>query len=482
MRIALVSAELVPFAETGGLGDAVAGLARQLARRGQDVRTFLPLYRSIDRSGLELHEVEFARDVPIRSGRHELRFTLRTAALPPDGPTIYFIDCPGLYDRRSIYTGGLDDAGRFAFLARAAIESCQRMGFSPDVFHVNDWHAALLPLYLRTHYDWDRLFQRSKTLLTIHNIGYQGVFGAEVLGDLDLAEHRSWLPREDLSRGSFGFLRAGIAQADAISTVSPRHAQEIQTAEYGCGLEGILRARAGVLFGILNGVDDDWDPASDSLIPLRYDGGSLDGKRENKRLLLQELGFVRGADRPLLGIVSRLIKQKGFDLCFDVLPRLLASRDVQLAVVGSGEARYESFFAELQERFAGRVVFYRGYSNQLAHRVEAVADIFLMPSLYEPCGLNQMYSLRYGTVPIVRSTGGLADSVRPYDWRTGQGTGFVFEHFTPEGLAWAIDSALTTYDDPVAWTNLVRRGMAEDFSWNRQVDRYLELYDWMTRR
>ena len=226
----------------------------------------------------------------------------------------------------------------------------------------------------------------------------------------------------------------------------------------------------------------DWDPASDPLIPLRYDGGSLDGKRENKRLLLQELGFVRGADRPLLGIVSRLIKQKGFDLCFDVLPRLLASRDVQLAVVGSGEARYESFFAELQERFAGRVVFYRGYSNQLAHRVEAAADIFLMPSLYEPCGLNQMYSLRYGTVPIVRATGGLADSVRPFDWRTGQGTGFVFEHFTPEGLAWAIDSALTTYDDPVAWTNLVRRGMAEDFSWNRQVDRYLELYDWMTRR
>ena len=213
-----------------------------------------------------------------------------------------------------------------------------------------------------------------------------------------------------------------------------------------------------------------------------YKRQSLDGKRENKRLLLEELRFSRGSDRPLMGIVSRLIEQKGFELCFEVLPRVLASRDVQLVVVGSGEARFERLFGELQDRFPGRVVFYRGYSNELAHRVEAAADLFLMPSLYEPCGLNQMYSLRYGTVPVVRATGGLADSVRPYDWESGQGTGFVFEHFTPQGFAWALESALSTYDDPQAWTALVRRGMAEDFSWNRQVDRYLELYDWMTRR
>jgi starch synthase len=482
LKIALVSAELVPFAKSGGLGDAVAGLARQLVRRGHDVRPFLPLYRSIDRTGLDLHEVEFARDVPIRSGPHELRFTLRAGKLPGDGPTVYFIDCPGLYDRKSIYTGDLDDAGRFAFLARASIESCQRMGFGPAVFHVNDWHAALVPLYLRTHYAWDQLFRRSKTLLSIHNVGYQGVFGADVVEDLDLADHRAWLPQIDLAGGKFNFLRAGAQLADALSTVSPRHAREIQTAEYGSGLEGLLRARAGVLFGILNGVDEDWNPATDALLPVRYDADSLDGKLENKRRLIAELGFARGADRPLFGIVSRLTRQKGFDIAFDLLPALLTAHDAQLAVVGSGEARYENYFTELAARLPGRVVFYRGYSNDLAHRVEAAADIFLMPSLYEPCGLNQLYSLRYGTIPVVRATGGLADSVRPYDWKTGEGTGFVFEHFTAEGLAWAIESALATYRDPIAWTRLVRQAMAQDFTWDRQVTQYLELYEWMTQR
>jgi starch synthase len=476
MKICLVSAELTPFAKTGGLGDAVAGLARALAAAGHDVRPFLPAYSSMSWQRWGIVPVDFIRDVEIVSGSHRLTFSLATAPLPGGGPPVYFVHCPGLYERKGIYTGQQDDAGRFAFLARAAIESCQRMGFAADVFHANDWHAALLPLYLRTHYEWDALFRSARTLLTIHNVGYQGTFGSDILGDLGLGGHERWLPADDLAAGSFNFLKTGLWLADGLSTVSPRHALEIQTREYGAGLEDLLRARSGALVGILNGVGPEWDPENDPLLPAHYTREDLRGKAENKRKLLAELGLEARGRTPLLGIVTRLTKQKGIDLFFEVLPALFSQRDVQLVAVGSGEARYERFFAELQERFPRQVVAYRGYSDALAHRVEAAADVFLMPSLYEPCGLNQMYSLKYGTVPVVRATGGLADSVEPYDWRTGEGTGFVFEHYTPEGLAWAIDSALETFKNPAAWLRLQQQGMAKDFSWGRQAERYVEVY------
>jgi len=481
LKICLVSAELTPYAKTGGLGDSVAGLARALARAGHDVRVFLPLYSSISVAREGLVPVDFARDVVIRSGPHEIRFTLLTAP-GGGGPQIYFVDSPGLYGRAAIYTGQLDDAGRFAFLCRATLESCQRMGWGAEVFHCNDWHTALVPVYLRTHYAWDRLFQRAKTLLCIHNIGYQGRFDSAVIEDLDFAGHTSWFPQYDLASGSVNFLKAGLFLADALATVSPRHAQEIQTAEYGRGLEAILKARAGSLFGILNGVDDEWNPATDPWIAAPYDATQLEAKVENKRQLVESLGLPFRRTTPVLGVVSRLTKQKGIELMMQTLPELLSTRELQLVALGSGEAEYERFFADLQHRFAGKAVFYRGTSNELAHRIEAGADIFLMPSLYEPCGLNQMYSLRYGTIPVVRATGGLADSIRPYDWRTGEGTGFVFEHFGKDGFAWALDAALRTFEHPQAWRRLMLQGMAEDFSWERQAARYVELYRWLVER
>jgi starch synthase len=476
LRICMASAEAAPFAKSGGLGDAVSGLARYLAQAGHDVRLFLPLYRSIATAGRGFTPVDFAHEVPVAMGPHRYTFSLWTAPLPDRGPAAYFVHCPALFDRPAIYGSLPDEPIRFALFSRAVLESCQRMAWPPQILHCHDWHAALLPLMRQTHYSWDRLFAATRTLLTIHNIGYQGVFDGQAIDELGFAEHRQRLPEEDRRAGRINFLRAGIVSADALSTVSPRHATEIQTAEYGCGLEGLLRWRSADLVGILNGVDDDWNPATDRLIPANYSRDDLAGKLACKRALLTDLGLPYRPEVPVLGIVSRLTKQKGIDLLVEVLPQLLAQRDVQLVSVGSGEQRYEEFFQGLQQRFSERAVCFRGYSNELAHRVEAGADLFLMPSLYEPCGLSQMYSLRYGTPPIVRATGGLADSVEQWRWESGEGTGFVFEHYTADGLAWAIRSALETWPHPESWTRLVQNGMARDFSWGAQGGHYEALY------
>jgi starch synthase len=479
VRVCIAAAEATPFAKTGGLGDAVAGLTRYLARAGHDARLFLPFYGAIATLGRGFEPVGFAQDVPVALGPHRYAFSLWTAPLPGpagDGPPVYFVHCPPLYDRPSIYTERPDEPIRFGFFARAVLESCQRMGWAPEILHCHDWHSALAPLYLRTHYSWDGLFAGTRALLTIHNVGYQGVFGEQAIAELDLGAHRHLLASEDRAEGTLNFLRTGIVHSGALSTVSPRHAQEIQTTEYGAGLEGLLRYRSGDLVGILNGVDEEWDPATDALLPARYSRDDLAGKSECKRTLVRELGLPHHPETPVLGIVSRLTRQKGIDLFFEVLPDLLQRRDVQLLAVGSGEPKYEAFFRGLQTRFPHRVVSYAGYSNELAHRVEAGADVFLMPSLYEPCGLNQMYSQLYGTPPVVRATGGLADSVEPWDWVARSGTGFVFEHFTAQGLAWAIQSALDTFAHPESWRILQRNGMARDFSWHAQGEKYVDLY------
>jgi len=482
LRLCLVSSELTPFAKTGGLGDVVSALVRYLARAGHDVRPFLPLYSSIDRRGHDFTPVSFIRDVPLSLGGWQFTFSAWTAPLPGSKAAgreapLYFIDCPAFFDRPSLYTSAPDDALRFAFLTRAAIECCQRMGWGPDVFHVHDWHTALLPLYLRTLYAWDQLFAASKTLLTIHNIGYQGIFSKELLGSLDLAGQESFLFQEDLAAGQINFLKTGLLYAGALSTVSQTHAQEIRTDRYGMGLQGVLRARAEVLFGIVNGVDyDEWNPAADALIPHSYSADDLSGKAANKAYLLDAMGLSPEDGVPLVGMVSRLTRQKGLELLPDVLPRLVEERPMRLAVLGSGEEKYEELFTRLARSYPGRVAFYRGYHERLAHLIEAGADLFLMPSLYEPCGLNQMYSQRYGTLPIVRRTGGLADTVEPFNPVTGQGTGFVFEHFTPEGLTWAVNQALDTHADQEVWSRMVERAMRRDFSWDSQIEKYVAVY------
>jgi len=477
MRVCLVASELAPMAKTGGLGDVAAALTRDLTRRGHDVRTFVPRYASLDTGDEPVHAIDFAHDVGIGFGDHGYRWSLATTRLPGAGPWVYLVDCPALYHRPGLYGDGWDEPLRFALLCRAALESCQRMGWAPDIVHANDWHTALLPLYLRSTYSWDSLFAATRTVLTIHNIAYQGVFSAAVAGDLGLGDSVQLLHQQELASGRINFLRTGILYADAMTTVSRTHAREIQTPEYGFGLDPLLRARSGALVGIVNGVDyDDWSPESDPLLPYPYSADDLAGKRRNQEHLLSGLGLDPRPGVPLLGVVSRLTYQKGFDLAFGALPEALAAGAVQLVALGTGEHRYEEFFTRLQQAFPDRVRFVRAYSNQLAHLIEAGADVFLMPSRYEPCGLNQMYSLRYGTPPVVRHTGGLADTVEPWDPQTGEGTGFVFEHADGQGFRWALGQAVEAFADRDGWQRLMRNGMARDFSWQRQGALYEELY------
>jgi starch synthase len=477
LKICLASAEVTPLAKTGGLADVSSALSAYLHRAGHDVRMLIPLYSSIDTAGLEIAQVPQLQRIPIRIGAREYHFSIDRTTLPRTDLAIYLLRCPELYDRRGIYTSGADEHLRFILLSRAAIVMCQHMGFAPDIFHCHDWHAALIPLYLKTIYAWDRLFEHTRSVLTIHNIGYQGQFPADVLQDLDLGDAWHMLHQDDLAHGRINFLKTGVLHAQLLTTVSPTYAREIQEGEYGMGLQGLLSARSDSLIGILNGVDyEEWNPETDPLIQRRYSSRDLRGKAVCKKVLMQALGLAGGAERPLIGIVTRLAGQKGVDLMENVLPALLGKREVAFAVLGSGEARYERFFERLQQAFPDRVSFYRGYNNPLAHRIEAGSDLFLMPSLYEPCGLNQMYSLKYGTVPVVRETGGLADSVEQIDADTRTGTGILFRDYNDTGLSWALNTALDLYEDRTLWRRIMRNGMARDFSWDRQGEQYVELF------
>ncbi|MEM7049894.1 MAG: glycogen synthase [Acidobacteriota bacterium] len=477
MKICLAASEVAPFAKTGGLADVVAALSRDLSRRGHDVRTFLPFYSRIDLGEAPLHAVEFLQRIPLDIGRQRYHFSVATTPLPDSSLWVYLIDCPALFHRSSLYGNDPDEHHRFILFSRAVLESCQRMGWAPEVVHANDWHTGLLPLYLRSLYGWDRLFADTKTLLTIHNIAYQGIFPGSILPDLGLGDHARLLHQEDLAADQIGFLKTGILYADGLSTVSRTHAREIQTERYGFGLDRLLRARSDRLVGIVNGVDyGDWDPAGDPHLPHPYGADDLDPKESNKQHLLEQLAMPYRQGLPLLGVVSRLTHQKGFDLTFEALPECLAAGRAQLIALGTGERSVERFFQGLQQRFPGQVCFIRAYSNELAHLIEAAADIFLMPSRYEPCGLNQMYSLKYGTPPIVRRTGGLADTVEPWDGSRREGTGFVFEHADVQGFRWALNQALEAYGDRAGWRRLQQNGMAQDFSWQRQGALYEELY------
>ena len=478
LRIAFATSEVAPFVKTGGLADVSGALPRELARSGHDVRLFAPLYAESEEAGVGFEREPLIQDVAVRMGDDTYRFSAFRGE-PDGGPRLYFIDCPALFHRDRVYTQDPDEHRRFVLLTRAVLESCQRLQWAPDVFHVNDWQTALLPLYLKTRYAWDRdLFAAAKTVLTLHNVGYQGTFASDaVLSDAGLRQDAHLLHQGDLGRGVVSLLRTGILYADVLTTVSPTYAREIRTAAYGMGLEDLLRARAATLVGILNGVDyDEWSPEADAYLPHPYGADSLERKRDNTRHLLGELRLAWRDGVPTVGVVSRLTGQKGLELVLEVLPRLLRRRLVRFVLLGSGEPELERRFGELERAFPDDVAFYRGFSDELAHLIEGGADLFLMPSRYEPCGLNQMYSLRYGTVPVVRNTGGLADSVELYDPDTGAGTGFVFDHFSVAGLAWALTLALRVWDEPKAWRRLQLNGMARDFSWATQAKQYEGLY------
>ncbi|MBK9032309.1 MAG: glycogen synthase GlgA [Myxococcales bacterium] len=471
MKLLFVASELAPFAKTGGLADVLAALPRHLHRAGHDVRVVVPLYDTIDFRGAALAPVV---ELLLPLGEHRYSITIFTTAAAP--PT-YFVHCPALFGRGRLYTSDADEHRRFLALSYAALHLCQRLDFAPDVVHCHDWQAALIPLLLKTTFARDPRLARAKSLLTIHNLNYQGSFPASIGPDTNLTHLAHLFHQELLQAGRVNFLLQGILYADGVSTVSPTYAQEIQTPAHGAGLDGFLRARSSTVVGILNGVDyDEWSPERDTYIPARYSAADRRGKELDKQALLEALGLPYAARAPVIGVVSRLVSQKGFDLLGAVMPGLLQRHGFQLTVLGSGEPGLEDMFARLQRAFPRQVCFYQGFNNKLAHLIEAGADMFLMPSRYEPCGLNQLYSLRYGTVPIVHKTGGLADTVRPWHPRTGTGTGFLFEHHDAAGVRWAVQAALATYRDRPAWSRLVDNGMAEDFSWDRQTALYETLY------
>ncbi len=477
LKICLATSELVPLAKSGGLADVSTALSAYLHRQGHDIRVLMPFYSSIEREHLSIEPVASLQNLSIKVGPWDIAYAIDSATLPASGLPIYLLRCPTLYDRPTLYTSDADEHLRFIVLARVAIEMCQHMRFAPDIFHCHDWHAALIPLYLRTIYAWDKLFAATRSVLTIHNIGYQGIFSAEIIDDLNLGTDEQFLHQDDLAQGRINFLKTGLLYAHLLTTVSPTYAREIQGAEYGMGLDDILRARSDVLVGILNGVDyDEWNPATDTLIPHTFSSSDLRGKAVCKQELMKELGLAGDASQPLIGFVSRLAGQKGIDLMESVLPGLLARNDFSLAVLGSGESRFELFFESLQRAARGRVGFYRGYNNKLAHWIEAGSDMFLMPSIYEPCGLNQMYSLKYGTIPIVRETGGLADSVQPINAAAETGTGILFRDYDEPGLAWAIGKALELFQDRALWQKIMLNGMAMDFSWQRQGEQYVNTF------
>jgi len=477
LKLCVLSSEFLPYAKTGGLADVAGALVQNLRLLGHEVHGFMPLYSKVRNGHPELQPVLGAQQIPVALGDTEYRFSLQTASFPGTDVAMYFIDCPALYDRADFYTTDPDEHRRFLLFTRAVLESCRRLGFAPDIFHCNDWHTAFLPLYLKTLYAADAFFAGSRSVLTIHNIGYQGVMPRAAAADLSVAGVEAWLDADDLAAGVINPLKTGIKFADAVSTVSPTYAREICDGPLGMGMQATLRARTDSVVGILNGVDyRDWDPRRDPHLTAHFGPLDLGGKRANKDQLIAALHLDPAASRPLVAMVTRLAEQKGIDLLFDALPALLEQRDFGFLVLGSGDARYAAFFESLARRFPGRAAFRSGYDESLAHLIEAGSDIFLMPSRYEPCGLNQMYSLRYGTIPVVRNTGGLADSVRHFDPDSGDGTGCVFNDYDDPAVRWAMGTVLDWYASPKNWQQLMQNAMAQDFSWARQIAEYDALF------
>jgi starch synthase len=461
----MVSSEAQPFAKTGGLADVVGALPGALRESGDEVAVVVPRYGSIDLK--RARRVYDGIAVYLGPTRYDIAIYQATAEFP-----YYLVDCPPLFDRKGFY-GELgmdypDNHIRFAVFARAAL-AVARVLYRTDIFHCHDWQAGLVPALLRSSFSTDPTYLGVKTLFTIHNLGYQGLFPKSAMAEaaLDPAIYR---PDGLEFFGQISYIKGGIAFADALNTVSPTYAREIQTPEYGFGLDGALRARAGVLSGILNGVDyQQWSPELDVHLPARYSADDLSGKSFCKQQLLEEFGLPKSAmDRPLIGIVSRFTRQKGADLIAEVAGQIVAD-DLYLVALGSGETEYEAFFRQMAAQHPSRIAVRIGFDNGLAHRIEAGSDMFLMPSRYEPCGLNQIYSLRYGTVPVVRATGGLDDTIE-------EGTGFKFGDYSGQALMGAVRAAAGAFSDRDAWQEIMRRGMAKDFSWRASATLYSALY------
>ncbi len=481
MRILLASSEVAPFAKTGGLADVAGALPKALAKLGHDVRVVLPRYRGVDPDKFQLRQVLTSLSVPVAGRTADAAIWEGTIGSVP----VFFVGHDGYYNREAMYQtpeGDYpDNAERFAFFSRAVLEMTRALDFLPDIYHCNDWQTGLVPTYLRTSLQGAREFQAAGVLFTVHNLGYQGLFGPEALAMANLGQEL-FNPFGIEFYGKVNLLKAGLVFADLITTVSRKYSQEIQTEEFGHGLEGVLRARAKDVHGILNGIDyDEWHPGRDAFIAARFSPDDVSGKGICKADLQRAFGLPERPDVPLLAVISRLTPQKGMDLVAEAMDALL-DLDTQFVLLGTGDANLHKAFEGAKARHPSRVGLKLGFDVALSHKIEAGADMFLMPSRYEPCGLNQMYSLAYGTVPVVRATGGLDDTIQPFDAGTGEGTGFKFAGTTSRALLEAVRNAVGMYRQPDQWRRLIRNGMACDFSWDRSAREYEALYQEIVAR
>ncbi len=485
MRILLASSEAVPFSKTGGLADVATALAKSLDQRGHDVWLITPYHRqaAANRSGVP--EIEpTGKSITVQIAAKTVSADILQARLPGSGVTVLLLDQPGYFDRPGLYQENGrdydDNCERFVFFSRAVLEVATVFGLQPDIVHTNDWQTGLVPALLQIEYRKRPQFQHTASVFTIHNMAFQGQFWHwdMLLTGLDWKyfNHNQMEFHDHLN-----LLKTGIVFADQVTTVSPTYAREIQTPEYGCGLDGVLRQRRDDLTGILNGVDTDiWNPATDAALAKNYSAETItDGKPTCKSELQHEVGLDVRKDVPLFGMISRMTAQKGLDLIAECADQLLDRNDVQFSFLGTGDKTYERFLGDLSARHPNRVAAKIGFDEELAHRIEAGADVYLMPSRFEPCGLNQMYSLRYGTVPIVRAVGGLADSVTDTSDETladRKATGFRFEAYRSDELSRQVDRALRLYRDQTKWRQIAQTGMRQDLSWNRSAEEYEAVY------
>ena len=485
LKILFVTSEVVPFVKTGGLADVSAALPQTLAELGHEVRIVVPKYGAVDDRKFKIHEVVRLKDIKIELAGKEVIFSLKSCFLPGQKirVQIYFLDNQEYFgSRNSLYGDPMtgkdypDNDERFIILNRAVFELIIKLGWIPDIIHCNDWQCGLIPTYLKTVYSGEENFDKFKTLFTIHNLAYQGEFSKSSFKKTGLPDKLN-SPNGILHKGKLNFMKSGLVYADAINTVSKTYANEIRTdSVIGSGLKDVLSKRKDDLYGIINGIDTKvWNPDRDKHLPKKYSIKNVEQKAVNKQALAEKFGFEFKEDTPIIGLISRLFDSKGIDLIEKILPQLL-KLDIQMIVLGTGDKKYHSFFDQMAKKQSDKFACYLGFNDDLAHLIEGGADILLMPSKYEPCGLNQMYSLNYGTIPVVRETGGLADTVKKFNEKTKEGTGFVFKKYNAKELLAEIKRALKVYRDKDTWNKIVKAGMKEDFSWNSSAKKYIDLY------
>jgi len=484
LRILMAASEAGPFVRTGGLGDVMSALPSALTDHGHEVKVFLPRYSFIDGSRFGLRDV--GEKVAVAIGKQREIASIETVSGPHSDAEFCFVSNKKYFGRSAAYVDPAtrkdytDNDMRFSFFCRAIIETVLQGDWQPDIIHVHDWQAALLPVYLKTGYSANESLCSTPVMLTIHNLAYQGLFDEKRFPKLDLPEEMLYAvdgPLEFYNQSNL--LKGGIVLSDVITTVSEQYASEIQTEELGCGLEGVLSSRSSDLYGIVNGVDYSvWSPSRDKLIPYKYNLSNFSGKNSNRIELLGRAGLPIREKTPLVGMITRLAEQKGINLIVEAASELF-DQNLQMVILGDGEERYEKALKELEKLYPDKLRVFLEFNDQLAHEIQAGSDVFLMPSRYEPCGLNQLYSMKYGTIPIVHKVGGLADTVTDYSPGNEVGTGFVFDEHTPAAMIEAVTRAVGVFRDKQAWRKLMKTGMRLDYSWNESAGKYIELYESM---